>query len=104
MELERKKYWLLLFGLIIGVSFDVFFYNKTLGISYLIFIVLVLAVLIFSFWGSLKKLNKTAWLFAVPILLLSSTFFIYSNRVLKDFKLPDCSPAGNHSQLPGLQI
>lgn len=83
MELERKKYWLLLFGLIIGVAFDVFFYNKTLGISYLLFIVLALAVLIVSFWGSLKKLNKAAWLFAVPILLLSSTFFIYSNRVLK---------------------
>jgi hypothetical protein len=83
MELERKKYWLLLFGLIIGVSFDILFYNKTLGISYLIFIVLVLAVLLFSFWGSLKKLNNLSWLFAVPVLLLSSTFFIYSNPVLK---------------------
>ena len=83
MELERKKYWLLLFGLIIGVSFDILFYNKTLGISYLIFIVLVLVILFISFWGSLKKLNNLAWLFAVPILLLSSTFFIYSNQVLK---------------------
>jgi hypothetical protein len=83
MELERKKYWLLLFGLIIGVSFDIFFYNKTLGISYLIFIVLTLVVLLVSFWGSLKKLNNLAWLFTVPILLLSSTFFIYSNGVLK---------------------
>jgi hypothetical protein len=83
MELQRKKYWLLLLGLIIGISFDILFYNKTLGISYIIFIVLALAVLMVSFWGSLKKLNKTAWLFAVPILLLSSTFFIYSNPVLK---------------------
>jgi hypothetical protein len=83
MELQRKKYWLLLFGLIIGVSFDILFYNKTLGISYLIFIVLILAMLLVSFWGSLKKLNNLSWLFAVPILLLSSTFFIYSNPVLK---------------------
>jgi len=83
MELERKKYWLLLYGLIIGVSFDIFFYNKTLGISYLIFIVLILAVLLVSFWGSLKKLNNLVWLFTVPVLLLSSTFFIYSNQVLK---------------------
>jgi hypothetical protein len=83
MELERKKYWLLLYGLIIGVSFDIFFYNKTLGISYLIFIVLILALLFLSFWGSLKKLNNFAWLFIVPVLLLSSTFFIYSNQVLK---------------------
>jgi hypothetical protein len=83
MELERKKYWLLLFGLIIGVAFDIFFYNKTLGISYLIFIILTLAVLLVSFWGSFKKLNNPAWLFTVPILLLSSAFFVYSNQVLK---------------------
>ncbi|MGZ5471665.1 MAG: DUF4153 domain-containing protein, partial [Nitrososphaeraceae archaeon] len=83
MELERKKYWLLLYGLIIGVSFDIFFYNKTLGISYLVFIVLILAILLVSFWGSLKKLNNLVWLFTVPVLLLSSTFFIYSNQVLK---------------------
>jgi hypothetical protein len=83
MELERKKYWLLLFGLIIGASFDIFFYNKTLGISYLVFIVLILVVLLVSFWGSLKKLNNPAWLFTVPILFLSSTFFIFSNQVLR---------------------
>ncbi len=83
MELERKKYWILLSGLIIGAAFDVFFYNKTLGISYMIFIVLALTVLMVSFWGSLKKLNKPAWLFTIPVLLLSSTFFIYSNERLK---------------------
>jgi len=83
MELERKKYWLLLLGLIIGVSFDIFFYNKTLGISYIIFIVLVLAVFLASFWGCLKKLNNQAWFFVIPILLLSSTFFIFSNQVFK---------------------
>ena len=83
MELERKKYWLLLFGLIIGAAFDIFFYNKTLGISYLIFIILVLTVLLVIFWGSPKKLNNLNWLFAIPVLLLSSTFFIYSNQVLK---------------------
>ncbi|MBM3705732.1 MAG: DUF4173 domain-containing protein, partial [Actinobacteria bacterium] len=83
MELERKKYWLFLFGLVIGVTFDIFFYNKTLGISYLIFIILVLAVFLASFWGSLKKLNNLAWLFTIPVLLLSPTFMIYSNQVLK---------------------
>ncbi len=83
MELERKKYWLLLFGLIIGVSFDIFFYHKTLGISYIIFIVLVLAVFLASFGGCLRKLNNQAWFFVIPILLLSSTFFIFSNQVFK---------------------
>jgi hypothetical protein len=83
MELERKKYWILLYGLIIGISFDIFFYDKTLGISYPVFIVLTLLVFAVSFWGSLKKLNNAAWSFAVPVLLLAATFLIYSNQILK---------------------
>ena len=83
MELERKKYWFLFYGLIIGASFDILFYNKTLGISYLIFIILILLILLGSFWGSLRKLNNLMWLFTVPILLLTITFFIYSNQILR---------------------
>jgi hypothetical protein len=83
MELERKKYWILLYGLIIGISFDIFFYNKTLGISYPVFIVIILLIFIASFWGSLKKLSNVGWLFTIPVLLLASTFLIYSNQILK---------------------
>lgn len=83
MELERKKYWLIILGLLTGTVFDIFFYNKTLGISYPVFIILILAVLLLSFWGLIKKLNNIAWLLIIPILLLSLTFFIYSNQVLK---------------------
>lgn len=83
MELERKKYWILLYGLIVGISFDVLFYDKTLGISYPVYVVLILLIFIASFWGSLRKLNNLIWLFAVPILLISATFFIYSNQILK---------------------
>jgi len=83
MELEHKKYWLLFYGLIIGVSFDIFFYDKTPGISYLVFIVLILLIFLGSFRGSLRKLNNLMWLFIVPILLLTVTFFIYSNQILR---------------------
>lgn len=83
MELERKKYWILLYGLIIGISFDIFFYDKTLGISYLVFVVLILLVFIAGFWGSSRKPNNLMWLFIVPALLLAATFFVYSNQILK---------------------
>jgi len=82
MELENKKYWLLLYGLITGVSFDILFYDKTLGISCLIFTILTIIIFLLSFRGSLKKLNNIMWLLAIPILLLSATFFIYSNQML----------------------
>lgn len=83
MELENKKYWLLLYGLIIGVSFDILFHDKTLGISYLIFAILILLIFLVSFRNSLKKLNNLMWLFVIPALLLAATFFIHSNQVLK---------------------
>jgi hypothetical protein len=83
LELERKKYWLLLYGIIIGVSFDILFYDRTLGISYLIFTVLILIIFLLSLRGSFKKSHSLMWLFLAPVVLLASTFFIYSNQVLK---------------------
>ncbi len=47
---ENKKYLLLLYGAIIGIAFDILFYNKTLGISYIIFIVMILLTLVLFFW------------------------------------------------------
>ncbi len=85
MEIEKKKYWILLYGLFIGVVFDIFFYNKTLGINYPIFILIILIGTVFAFWKKYGQLNNRAWLWAVPILILSITFFLYSNQILKIF-------------------
>ncbi len=73
----------LLYGIIAGIIFDILFYNKTLGISYPVFIIFLLMLIIVEFRKNFKMLNKLGWLFAVPILLLSLSFFIYSNQVLK---------------------
>ncbi|MCJ7473143.1 MAG: DUF4173 domain-containing protein [Actinobacteria bacterium] len=83
MEIEKKKYWLLLYGLIIGIVFDILFYNKTLGISYPIFIFLIIAVLTLIFLKTYSSLEKKAWIWVIPVILLSITFSIYSNQILK---------------------
>ena len=83
MEIERKKYWLLLYGLIIGIVFDILFYNKTMGISYPVFIFIVIAVLALIFLKTYNSLEKKAWIWAIPVILLSITFSIYSNQILK---------------------
>jgi len=83
LEIERKKYWLLLCGLIIGVVFDILFYDKTLGVSYPVFIFLVLAVLTLIFLKTYSSLEKKAWIWTIPAMLLSITFSIYSNQILK---------------------
>jgi len=83
LEIERKKYWLLLYGLIIGIVFDIFFYDRTLGISYPVFICLVIVVFAFIFLKTYGSLEKKAWIWVAPILILSITFSIYSNQILK---------------------
>lgn len=83
MEIEKKKYWLLLYGLILGIIFDILFYNKTLGISYLIFILVIITVIILIFLKTYNSLEKKAWVWVVPAIFLSITFSIYSNQILK---------------------
>jgi hypothetical protein len=83
LEIERKKYWLLLYGLMTGVAFDILFYNRTLGISYPIFILIIIAVLILIFVKTYGSLEKNAWIWIVPVLFLSINFLIYSNQILK---------------------
>jgi len=73
----------IIYGIVTGIVFDILFYNKTLGVSYPVFITFLLILVIVEFWKNLNLLNKPARLFVVPILLLSLTFFIYSNHVLK---------------------
>jgi len=83
LEIEKKKYLLILYGLIIGVVFDILFYNKTTGISYPIFILLVTGVLVLIFLKTYGGLEKKAWIWIVPVILLSITSSIYSNQILK---------------------
>ncbi len=83
MELEKKKYWILLYGLAVGVLFDIFFYNKTLGISYPAFIVLIIMVVAMVFYKDFGRLKNKAWIWSIPIIMLSLTFAIYSNQILK---------------------
>ena len=80
---ELKRYMILLYAIIAGVLFDILFYNKTLGISYLIFVAIAIVIIALAFKQSDNKLNKRAWFFSVPIILLSSTYFIFSNQILR---------------------
>ena len=79
---KRDNLLLVLLALIAGVAFDYLFYAKMPGISYLIFVLLVLGI----FWWSVREkiaLGKSfGWFVLIPILLLSSTMALYSNPVL----------------------
>ena len=43
-ESKFKRYSFLLYGIVVGTIFDIFFYNKTMGISYPVFIIIIMGV------------------------------------------------------------
>jgi len=83
MESENRKHLLLIYGLIVGVVFDIFFHDRTLGISYPMFISFLLIITALAFLREYGRLKNRAWMWSVPILILSLTFSLYSNQVLK---------------------
>lgn len=79
---KKEKIQLLLFSLLAAVSFDYLFYDELIGISYPIFVILLLG----SFWWNTRHrfaLNRQSLPLLGVILLLSATFALYSNPVLE---------------------
>jgi len=80
IDLKKKNLITLFYALILGLFYDLFFYGKEIGISYPIYIIFVLSIFILSVK---EKINTTSRLVAlIPVLLLSSTFTLYSNEFL----------------------
>jgi len=79
---KKDELMIILSALAAGFIFDYLFYGKELGISYPIYVLVLLSL----FWChtrqniSVKK--SFGWYVLIPIFLLSATFAIYSNPVL----------------------
>ena len=76
-------------GIIIGISAflailqSILFWNKNLGISVFIFVLACILYLIYILSKNNKIINKKALIFVIPIILLSSTYFIFNNELFK---------------------
>ena len=76
-------------GIIIGISAflailqSILFWNKNLGISVFIFVLACILYLIYILSKNNKIINKKAIIFVIPIILLSSTYFIFNNELFK---------------------
>ncbi|HEX3030202.1 MAG TPA: DUF4173 domain-containing protein [Clostridia bacterium] len=79
--LKRENVYLLGCTLLLGLLFNILFYGKALGISYPIFVISFYAVLLWNSRKMLKPKFDIGWLLTIPILALSSTYFIFSNPV-----------------------
>lgn len=79
---------LLIYILLIAILNSILFYGKKLGISVILFIIPLLIFL----YHVLKKENKIknfkGLLFIIPIVLLSSTYFIFNNSFFRLLNIP----------------
>ncbi|AET69092.1 hypothetical protein Desor_3612 [Desulfosporosinus orientis DSM 765] len=82
-EVQKEDIILLISSVLLGVIFDFLFYKKSLGISYLIF---VIAFYLFFGWNLRRKIGFSysfGWFLGIPILALSSTYLIFANQIFR---------------------
>ncbi len=68
-------------SLIIAICQSILFYGKQIGISMIIFTLISTGIIWLILYKKNKVVNKKAILFMIPIILLSSTYFIFANRM-----------------------
>lgn len=72
---------LLLSTLFLGVAVDILFYDKMLGISYPIFVILFYSLFFWNLRNRLDVRFSFGWLLLIPIFLLSLTYLFFSGTV-----------------------
>jgi len=70
---------------ILSLIHSILFYGKGWGVSVAIFVIAFLSYLVFTLYKLEKIQNKKALILLIPILLLSFTYFIFSNYVFSFF-------------------
>ncbi len=90
---SKENIWLLLFSLLLGLLFDLLFYGKPLGLSYPLYAIALYAVLLWNMRKNQQLKFSRTWLWGIPILALSLTYFFFSNEIFAFFNflmVPPC--------------
>lgn len=78
---KKEEIYLLVSSVILGVLFDILFYEKSLGISYPLFVMAFYTVFIGNLRKKIAFKYNFGWFLSIPIIALSSTYFIFSNQI-----------------------
>jgi hypothetical protein len=76
-----KSSSLLICSIILGILYDVLFFKKSLGISYFLFVIIGYLVFLWLLRSKIECKLTFGWFLTLPILALSSTYFLFSNRI-----------------------
>jgi len=78
---------LMLYSVILGLIFSILFYKQNIGISFPIFALFVFVFLIYITKSAGFSILSNAWLYAIPIILLSLRFFLSKNSYFEFFNI-----------------
>lgn len=78
---NKGEIYLLVSSVLLGILFVILFYKKPLGISYLIFAIAFYLVFLGNLRHKIAFKYNFAWFLSIPIIALSSTYFIFSNQI-----------------------
>lgn len=87
MKEENKKYYLISFAVILGLLVDYLFYGKPLGVSFFVFILILIIFSLILIKKFQQKLFKTQYLLLIPIVLFSAMIFCRSSSFLTFFNI-----------------
>lgn len=79
---------LLIYILLIAILNSILFYGKKLGLSVILFIIPLLIFLYYVLKKENKIKNFKGLLFIIPIVILSSTYFIFNNSFFRLLNIP----------------
>jgi len=84
-EFKKEDIYLLGSSVFLGVIFDILFYKKALGISYLLFVIAFYLVFLWNLRRKIVLKYDFGWVLSIPIIALSSTYFLFSNQIFAVF-------------------
>lgn len=78
---EKQEITILVCSVLLGLLFNILFYKKPLGISYPIFVIGFYMVFLWNLRYKIIFKFSFGWVLSIPIIALSSTYFIFSNQI-----------------------
>jgi len=78
---KKEDIYLIICSVLLGVLFNGLFYRKALGISYPLFVFAFYLVFLWNLRDKIAFKFSFGWFLSIPIITLSSTYFIFSNQI-----------------------
>ena len=78
---QKEDIYLIVCSVLLGMLFDILFYKKALGISYPLFVIAFYVAFLWNLRNKIVFRLNFGWFLSIPIIALSSTYFIFSNQI-----------------------